>query len=63
FPQLRILRLLADDWVLHDSIAEVIHHRRDGEDAAQSLVQTFLRRWLPAQLRSNEILYRQNCER
>ena len=42
FPQLRVLGLLADDGVLHDGVAEVIHHRRDGEDAAQPLVQAFL---------------------
>lgn len=44
-PQLRVLGLLADDGVLHD-VAEVIHHRRDGEDAAQPFVQTFLRHGL-----------------
>ena len=44
FPQLRVLRLLADDGVLHDGVAEVIHHRCDGEDAAQPLVQTVLHR-------------------
>jgi hypothetical protein len=38
FLQLRVLGLLADDGVLHDGVAEVIHHRRDGEDAAQPLV-------------------------
>jgi hypothetical protein len=36
FTQLRVLGLLAD--VLHDRVAEVIHHRRDGEDAAQPLL-------------------------
>ena len=36
-----VLGLLADDWVFHDGVAEVIHHRRDGEDAAQPLIQTF----------------------
>ena len=41
FPQLRVLGLLAGDGVLHDGVAEMIHHRRDGEDAAQPLVQTF----------------------
>src|SRR5215203_2786297 len=46
FPQLRVLGLLADDRVLHDGVTEVIHHRRDGEDAAQTLVQSFLRRGL-----------------
>ena len=34
FPQLRVLGLLADDGVLHDGVAEVINHRRDGEDTA-----------------------------
>ena len=43
FPQPWVLGLLADDRVLHDGIAEVIDHRRDGEDAAEPLVQTFLR--------------------
>ena len=38
--------IVADDRVFHDDVAEVIHHRRDGEDAAQPLVQTFLRRLL-----------------
>jgi hypothetical protein len=46
FPQLRVLGLRADDGVFHDGVAEVIHHRRDGEDAAQPLAQTFLRRGL-----------------
>jgi hypothetical protein len=46
FSQLRVLGLLADDRVFHYGVAEVIHHRRDGEDAAQPLVQTFLRRGL-----------------
>ena len=44
FPQLRVLGLLANDGVLHDGVAEVIHHRRDGEYAPQPLIQTFLRR-------------------
>jgi hypothetical protein len=42
FPQLRVLGLLADDGIPHDGITEVIHHRRDDEDAAQPLIQTFL---------------------
>ena len=46
FPQLRVLRLLADDRILDDGIAEVIHHRRDSEDAAQPVVQTFFSRGL-----------------
>lgn len=41
FSQLRILGLLTDDGVLHDGVAEVIHDRRDGENAAQPLIQTF----------------------
>ena len=44
FPQLRVLGLLTDDGVLHYGVAEVIHHRSDGEDAAQPLVKTFLHR-------------------
>jgi hypothetical protein len=43
-PQLRVLGLLADDRILHDGVAEMIHHRRDGEYAPQPLIQTFLRR-------------------
>jgi hypothetical protein len=31
FPQLRVLGLLADDWILDDRVAEVIHHRSDCE--------------------------------
>jgi hypothetical protein len=38
FPQLWVLGLFADDGVLHDRIAEVVYHRRDGEDTAQPLV-------------------------
>ena len=39
------LDFLTDDGVLHYGVAEVIHHRSDGEDAAhQPLVQTFLYR-------------------
>ena len=59
FPQLWVLGLLADDWVFHDGVAEVIHHRRDGEDAAQPLVQIFLRRGLIT-LRVRVIRSRQN---
>jgi hypothetical protein len=44
FPQLWVLGLLADDGVLHDGVAEMIHYRRDGEYPAQPLIQTFLRR-------------------
>jgi hypothetical protein len=46
FPQPRVLGLLADNGVLYDGVAEMIHHRRDGEDAAEPLIQTFLRRRL-----------------
>ena len=42
----RVLRPLADDRVLHDGVAEVIDHRRDGEDAAEPLVQALVRRGL-----------------
>jgi len=42
FPQLRILRFLADNGILHDGIAEMIHHSRDRKNAAQTLVQAFL---------------------
>jgi hypothetical protein len=45
-PQLRVLRLLADDGVLHDGVAEVVHYRCDSQDATQPLVQTFLGRSL-----------------
>ena len=31
FPQPRVLGFLADDRVLHNGVAEVIHHCRDGE--------------------------------
>src|SRR5262245_20828430 len=41
FPQLRVLRLLADDGVLHDGVAKMVYHRRDGENAAQPLVRLF----------------------
>ena len=41
FRQPRVLGLLPDDGVLHDGIAEVIDHRRDGEDTSQPLVQAF----------------------
>ena len=46
FRQPRVLGLLPDDGVLHDGIAEVIDHRRDGEDTSQPLVQAFFRRRL-----------------
>ena len=41
FPQLRVLGLLADDWVLYDVVAEVVHHRGYCEDAAEPFVQGF----------------------
>src|SRR4029077_15622271 len=37
---------LTDDGVLHDSVAEVIDYRRNGEDATPLSVQTFLRHGL-----------------
>ena len=43
FSQLWVLRLLPDNRVLHDGIAEVIDHRRDCEYASQPFVQAFLR--------------------
>jgi putative SOS response-associated peptidase YedK len=49
-PQLRVLGLLADDGVLHDGVAEVIHHRRDGEDAAQPRKLAAIRRPFPPDL-------------
>ena len=39
FLQLRVLGLLAHDRILHDRVAEVVHDRRDGEDAPQPFVQ------------------------
>jgi hypothetical protein len=46
FPQLRVLGFLTDHGVFDDGVAEVIHHCGDGEDAAQPIVQTFLRHGL-----------------
>jgi hypothetical protein len=43
FPQLTVFGVLADDRVLDDGVAEVINDRRDGENAAQSLIQSFFR--------------------
>ena len=37
--KLRVLRCLADEGILDHRIAEVVHHRRDGEHATQSFVQ------------------------
>src|SRR5215204_1418471 len=42
FPQLRVVGVLTRDGILHHGVAEVIHHGRDGEDATQPLVQTFV---------------------
>ena len=39
----RVFRLLADDRVLDDRIAEMVDHRCDREDAAEPLVQTCIR--------------------
>jgi hypothetical protein len=39
-PELGVLRSLADDWVLHDSVAEVVNYGSDGESATEPLVQT-----------------------
>jgi hypothetical protein len=46
FLQLPVLGLLADNRVLHNRIAEVVHDRCNGEDATQAFVQTSLRRGL-----------------
>jgi hypothetical protein len=39
FPELGVLRLLADDRVLHDRVAEVVDHCCDSERATEPLVQ------------------------
>ena len=44
FPQLPVLGLLADDGVLHNGVAEVVHHRRNGEDATHRSY-SFFPRW------------------
>jgi hypothetical protein len=44
FAQLRIFGLLTNNGILHDGVAKVIHPCRDGEDAAQPLVHTFIGR-------------------
>lgn len=62
FPQPRVLGLLADDRVLYDGVAEVIHHRRDGKDAPQPFVQIFIRRGLRG-LRVRVIRARQHGHR
>ena len=45
FLQLRVLGLLPDDRIHHDGVAEVIHHRRDGESPACRT--GFSLAWLP----------------
>ena len=47
FSQLRVLGLLSDNGVLHDSVAEVIHHGCDSKDTAQPFVETFVRLGVP----------------
>src|SRR5207247_7947278 len=42
-PQCRVLRLLADDRVLHDGLAEMIDNGCDRKHAAEPLVQALLR--------------------
>jgi hypothetical protein len=41
-PQGWVLRRFPYNRVVHNRVAEVIHHRRDGEDAAEAFLQTFL---------------------
>jgi hypothetical protein len=41
-PQGWVLRRFPHNRVVHDRVAEVIHHRCDGEDAAEALIQTLL---------------------
>src|SRR5439155_12204517 len=40
FPELGVFRVLADDRVLHDRVAELVNHCCDGECAAEPFVQT-----------------------
>src|SRR5512133_733340 len=42
-----VLRLLADDGVLHDRVAEVVNHRCDGEYATEPVVKGRFRHCLP----------------
>jgi hypothetical protein len=46
-PEGRVLRSLADDRVLHDSVAEVVDHCCDGECATEPVVKTRFRQFLP----------------
>src|SRR5215510_12276104 len=46
FPQLWVLRRLADNGVLHNGVAEVAHYRCNGEHATQPFIQTLLRHGL-----------------
>src|SRR5215217_263106 len=41
-PEGGVLRSFPYDRVLHNRVAKVLNNRRDGEDAAKSLVQTLL---------------------
>jgi hypothetical protein len=47
FPEGRVLRSLADDRVLHDSVAEAVDHCCDGECATEPVVKTRFRQFLP----------------
>jgi hypothetical protein len=38
-PERRILGLLADNRILHHSVAEMVNHRRDGESATKPVIQ------------------------
>jgi hypothetical protein len=42
FPQPGVFRLLTDDRVFYDGVAEVIDHRCDGEDAAEPVIQALV---------------------
>ena len=41
-PELRVGRLLTDDRVVHDRVAEMVDDRGDGERATESIVETCL---------------------
>src|SRR5215204_2407339 len=41
-PQLGIFRILPDDRVLDECVAEVIDHLRNGEDAAEAFIESLL---------------------
>jgi hypothetical protein len=45
-PQFGVLRVLADDRVLHESVAEVVDHSRDGECATETVVKSWFRHGL-----------------